>query len=113
MTRPRYISVTPPMPPSPLNFTCVKSGIFMSASLPKAVPEQAPIPAINATHSQFLAFLIVFSGADYCRIIPEEANTFFGENAPPLVRIAPGRTLRKHRGRGRRPEKVLGLIHLD
>src|SRR5437868_4310862 len=88
---PTYIRVTPLTPPRPLNFTVFSGGMMISLSLPKAVPPSAPIPAAaaTATHSQFFAFLIVFSGGDYCRILTEDANTFFGENNPSLVPKTP------------------------
>src|SRR5205809_1712511 len=89
ITMPRYIRVIPLIPPRPLNLTVSNGGTMISLSLANAVPVKAN-PADTATHSQFLEVLIqIFSGGDYCRILAEQANTFFGEMSPSLVPQTP------------------------
>ena len=53
-----YISVVPLMPPSPSNFTWDRSGILMSASLPKAAVEAPRRAIVIAPRYSRFRFLI-------------------------------------------------------
>ena len=61
MTMPRYISVRPPKPPSPSNFTCSRPGIFRSASPACRPPVEAQRAAAMRPREREVFMCIKFS----------------------------------------------------
>ena len=70
---PRYSRVEPLTPPSPSNFTWVRSGMLMSASLPSAPLAPARI-MVMVNNNEFSCLIKLSRGT--CQIAPQKANNF-------------------------------------
>src|SRR5262249_51428872 len=81
MTMPKYMSAVPLTPPRPSNLTGLRSGILMSASLPKALVARVHKQIRTNIQGNLLAFLIILERRDYAKAF-SKANPFLAKFSP-------------------------------